>query len=254
MKRTIIVMCTLLWVMAVHAQYDERDRVVTINPLRNGDGSFVKANNSLFYNNTAADTAGAKKRMLSTPINNDPFAFRVRSVQALCNLNSLQLNWTSIQPQTDADYFDIQKTSDAGITWKSIGTVPAIKNKTGEAAYNFNYNKSLENVDLRVVAVNTAGERRNSAIIHSACNMDNLLSVDNLVYSTANLRIGSPKTQNIKLVLTNQSGLPVQTREAGLTQGVNSISLDMSHLTTGYYILTIIWPEGRQESVKMMKQ
>lgn len=252
MKRTIIVMCTYLLITAVHAQYDERDRVVTVNPLRNGDGSFVKANNPLYFNNRAADTILGRKQIPTTTIISDPYAFRINSFQALSDLNSLQLNWTGIQPQADADHFEVEQSSDGGLTWKSIGTLPALKSKLGEVPYNFIYNKALENVDLRVAAINTAGERRYSSVVRVS--NTNLLSVDNLVYSTAQVRIGSPKTQNVKMILVNQSGIVVQAKEAGLTQGINSISLDMSNLPRGYYVLTIVWPEGKQQSVKMMKE
>jgi hypothetical protein len=253
MKRMITVISAWLLAMAACAQFSERDRLVSINPLRNGDGSFVKANNPLYFNNTSTDTALARRRnsTISTDLN-DPFAFRINSVQAMCDLNSLQLDWTSMQRQSDADHFDIEQSSDNGATWTSIGIVPAARSKMGQVSYNFNYNKSLGNVDLRVAAVNTAGERRYSSVVR--CSNTNLFSVDNLVYSTANVRIGSAVTQNIKMVLTNQSGLPVQLREAGLTKGVNSISLDMSSLSRGYYVLTVIWPGGNQQSVKIMKQ
>ena len=251
----IIVICTCLLAMAIHAQYDERDRFVSINPLRNGDGGFMKANNPLFYNNTSTDTTLARKRTeAGKSINNDPFAFRINSIQALCDLNSLQLNWTTIQRQPDADHFEVEQSSDGGSTWINIGALPASRFKTGEIPYNFVYNRSLGNVDLRVAAINTAGGKRYSPIVHSACSNTNLLSVDNLVYSTANVRIGSPKTQNVKMILTNQSGIAVQARETGLTQGVNTISLDMSGLQRGIYMLTIIWPGGIQQSVKMVKQ
>jgi hypothetical protein len=90
--------------------------------------------------------------------------------------------------------------------------------------------------------------------VHSACSNTNLLSVDNLVSSTANIRIGSAKTQNVKMILTNESGVAVQAKEMGLTQGVNSTSIDMSNLRTGIYMLTIIWPGGTQQSVKIVKQ
>jgi hypothetical protein len=255
MKRTITVMCGWLLAIAACAQFNERDRLVSINPLRNGDGSFVKANNPLYFNNSSTDTTLARKRVATTSGTvNDPFAFRINSVQAMCDLNSLQLNWTGIQQQSDADHFDIEQSSDNGINWTSIGIVPAARSKIGQVPYSFSYNKSLGNVDLRVVAVNTAGERRYSSIVHSACSNINLFSADNLVYSTAHIRIGSATTQNIKMILTNQSGLAVQAREAGLTKGVNSISLDMSSLPQGYYILTVIWPGGNQQSVKIMKQ
>jgi len=243
-----------LFAASTHAQYDERDRVVTINPLRNGDGSFMKANNPLFYNNTSTDTTWSKRRIASTTSSKDPFAFRINSIQALCDLNSLQLNWTTVQAQPDADHFEIEQSADGGITWTNIGVLPATRNKIGNTDYTFSYNKSLGNVDLRVAAVNIGGEKRYSSIVRSACSNTNLLSVDNLVYSTANVRIGSPKVQNVEMILTDVNGVAVQAREAGLTQGVNSISLDMSGLYKGIYMLTIIWPGGAQQSMKMVKQ
>lgn len=254
MKRMMLVMCLGLLAVAANAQYDERDRFVSINPLRNGDGSFMKTNNPLFYNNTSTDTTLTKRRIAATTSSKDPFAFRINSIQALCDLNSLQLNWTTIQAQPDADHFEIEESADGGITWKNIGTLPATRYKTGSVAYNFDYNKSLGNVDLRVAAVNIGGEKRYSSIVRSACSNTNLLGVENLVSNTATIRIGSPKVQNVKMVVTNESGVAVLAREAGLTEGVNSISLNMSSLHPGIYMLTIVWPGGAQQTVKMVKQ
>jgi hypothetical protein len=254
MKRTILVMCMALLAIAVHAQYDERDRLVSINPLRNGDGSFMKANNPLFYNSTSTDTTTAKRKRLYTASSGDPFAFRINSIQALCDLNSLQLNWTTVQQQNDADHFEIEQSSDGGINWTNIGIVPATRFKIGAVPYSFVYNKSLGNVDLRVAAVNIGGEKRYSSVVRSACGNNSLFSADNLVYSTVNVRIGSPITQNVKMIVTNQSGTVVIAKEAGLTQGVNSLTLNMSGLQKGVYMLTAIWPSGMQQSVKIVKQ
>jgi hypothetical protein len=254
MKRTIIVMCFGLFVTTVHAQYNERDRVVTINPLRNGDGSFSKANNPLFYNNTSTETMNAKKRQVLTSTTINPFAFRIRSIQAMCDQNSLQLNWTTIQKQNDADHFEIEESVDEGITWNKIGVVPAVRFKNGALPYSFTFNKLTGNSDLRVAAVDINGEKTYSSIVRSACGNNNLFSVDNLVSNTANLRIGSSITQNVKMILTNQSGLPVRAKEAGLTQGINSISLDLSGLQPGIYMLTVLWPGGAQQSAKIVKQ
>ena len=255
MKRMLLVMCLGLFAVAGQSQFSERNRLVSNNPLRNGDGSFVKANNPLFFNGSSADTTWSKKRLTTSTSTGDPFAFRVNSIQALVDLNSTQLNWTTIQRQPDADRFDIEQSTDGGITWTNIGTVPASRFETGNANYNFVYNKSPDNIDLRVVAINTAGEKRYSAIVHSARNnTNNLLSVDNLVYSTAHIRIGSTKTQNAKMILINSSGVPEQVREIGLTQGVNSVTLDMSSLSTGVYTLTIAWPGDMLQSAKLVKQ
>jgi hypothetical protein len=253
MKRTIIVLCAGLLAFTTHAQYDQRDRLVSLNPLRNGDGSFVKANNPLYYKNSDVDTPLVKK-MVSATSTSDPFAFRINSIQALCQQNSVQLNWTSVQHQAGADHFEIQQSGDAGITWSNIGIVPATKFREGTLSYGFTYDKSLGNVDFRVVAVDLAGEKRYSSIVRSACSNTNLFSVDNLVYSTANVRIGSAKTQNVRMILTNENGFAVQAREVGLTQGVNSFSVDVGNLHQGVYLLTIIWPGGGQQSAKILKQ
>jgi len=255
MKTMVLVMYLVLFAVASNAQFPERDRLVSNNPLRKGDGSFMQANNPLFFNHGNADTMWSKRRLTTATSSGDPYAFRVNSIQALCDLNSVQLNWTSIQRQPDADRFDVEQSPDGGITWVNIGSVPASRFETGNASYNFVYNKSPDNIDFRVVAINTAGEKRYSSIIHSACsNSNNILSVDNLVYSTANVRIGSTKTQNVKTILTNSSGLPVQVREIGLTQGVNSVSLDMSSFGTGVYTLTVVWPGDLLQSLKIVKQ
>lgn len=250
----IIVMCLGLFVSKVHAQYDERDRVVDINPLRNGDGSFYRANNPVFYNNTSTDTVNAKKRQILTSPNADPFSFRIRSIQALCDQNSLQLNWSTVQRQNDADRFEIEQSVDGGITWSRIGIVPAIRFKNGDVPYSFTYNKLPGNSDLRVAAVDLNGEKRYSSIVHSSCDNNSLFSVDNLVSTTVNIRIGSSINQNVRMVLTNQSGLPVRAKETGLTPGTNSISLDVSGLQPGIYMLTVLWSGGVQQSAKIVKQ
>jgi len=255
MKRMILVMCLGLFAVASQAQLPERDRLVSNNPIRKGDGSFVRDNNPLFFNNSNIDTTWSKRRLTTATSTGDPYAFRVNSIQALCNLNSVQLSWTSIQRQPDADRFDVEQSPDGGITWINIGSVPASKFENGSVTYNFVYDKSPDNVDFRIVAINTAGEKRYSAIVHSACsNSNNLLSVDNLVYSTAHVRIGSTKTQNAKIILINSSGMPEQVRQIGLTQGVNSVTLDMSTLRTGVYTLTLVWPGDMLQSVKVVKQ
>lgn len=254
MKRTIIVMCLGLFINTVHAQFDERDRVVDINTLRNGDGSFFKATNPLFYNNRAAETTNAKRKPVITSPGTDAFSIRIPSIQALCDQNSLQLNWTTIQKQNNTDRFEIEQSNDGGITWKNIGVTPAVKFKNGVVPYNFIYNKLPGNADLRVVAVDISGSKIYSSIVQSACSNNSLFSVDNLVSSTINIRIGSTIDQEVRMVLTNQSGLPVKAKESALTRGTNSITLDVGGLQPGIYMLTVLWPGGAQQSAKIVKQ
>lgn len=255
MKRKILV--TGLWLLAIAAEAQYNDRVVTINPLRNGDGTFVKANNPLYFNSGYADTIMNRVKSPSIPASpgGDPHAFRINTVQALCSSNTVQFSWTTLQPGEDADHFEIEQTADNGITWKNIATVPADRLPTGQHAYNFTWNKSLGNVDFRIMAVNIAGDRRASSLIHAPCSDNNLLDVTpNPVFGMATVRIGSPDRTNVKLALVNQSGVVVRVREEGLTKGINQVNIDMSQLPQGYYILNIVWPGGRQDALNIIKR
>ena len=79
MKRMILVMCLGLFAVASQAQLPERDRLVSNNPIRKGDGSFVRDNNPLFFNNSNIDTTWSKRRLTTATSTGDPYAFRVNS-------------------------------------------------------------------------------------------------------------------------------------------------------------------------------
>ena len=94
-----------------------------------------------------------------------------------------------------------------------------------------------------------------SSNVESPCNNSSNLSVSpNPVTSTTTLRIGSPSATIVKIVLVNSSGLIVQNRELGLSQGSNQVAIDMSNLQPGSYILSVNWKGGSRETFKLVKQ
>ena len=142
-----------------------------------------------------------------------------------------------------------------GSNWTNIGIVPANRTDLGEAAYSFNYNKNAENVLFRITAVSNTGERAYTSMIESPCSNAAYLAVTpNPVYSTATVKIGSPVAGKIKLMLVNSSGVVVQSSNRSLTAGLNQVSMDMSRLTSGYYVLYIQRADGRQDVLNIVKQ
>ena len=250
MKRTILVLCLGLLAISSIAQPD--NRVMPLNPLRTGDGKMFSPNDQFLFNSPDTTKNVQSGRPIKSSLG-DPHAIRFNSLHVQKDLNTVQLNWTAVQQRYDADYFEIQQADDAGGNWETIGTVPVSRSDLGQIAYSFNYNKSIGNTWFRIAAVTSAGDRIYSSILESSL-YNNLSVTPNPVVSTAMLRIGSPGTANLKLMVVNSSGLVVKTIETGVSRGMNNLSIDMSGMQKGYYTVTILWPGGKLDEVKLVKQ
>lgn len=234
------------------------DRLRSGTPLRGSQtGNTEVVNAGLAQTYGLIDTARANKLngKVQTALGGNPNATRFMNVQAICNLNSIRFTWIAVQQQGAADRYEIEQSNDDGLTWTVIGVIPATRTEPGEASYSYDYNKNLSTAVFRITAVNLAGERVSSALMQSACSSNFFLAVTpNPVISTTTVRIGSPTASRVKLLLVNQSGAIVQNREAAVVQGTNQVPLDMSSLQKGFYTLSIVWKEGQQEVMKLIKQ
>lgn len=202
------------------------------------------------------DTTSVYQRNAGTPtasFTGSTTALRFSDIQAQCDQNAMVLSWEAIQ-QFNADRYEVEQSDDQR-TWRLIGVVPANRTEYGRANYNFTYNQNTGASLFRVKAVSTGEERLFSALIESPCSNTAYLAVTpNPVYSSTTVRIGSPATARVRLVLFNSAGAALQQREATLQSGINHIPLDMGSLPRGAYSLMIIWSGGKQESLQLVKQ
>jgi hypothetical protein len=163
------------------------------------------------------------------------------------------LSWEAIQ-QFNADRYEIEQSDDQR-TWRVIGVVPANRTEFGRANYNFRYSQNTGSSLFRITAFTTGGERLYSALLESPCSNTSYLAITpNPVYNSTTLRIGSPATARVKVILFNSAGAALQQREATLQSGINHVPLDLSSLPRGAYSVMIIWTGGRQESLQLIKQ
>lgn len=256
--RSLVITGCLIW-LAVAAKAQPDTRVVNIHPLRDGNGNIISTSipgTNPIQANISADTVQFKKQTQAISlVSRNPYAITINSLHAQCDPNSILLSWTAVQPGQNADRFDIEQSNNGGINWFVIGTVPASRFETGEISYTFKYNETISDARIRVVAMNTGGERTYSSIIQSPCRGGSSIMVTpNPVYSMAIIRINSTAASQVKLVLVNNSGVVVQTKETGVLAGENPLSFDMSNFPKGYYTLSVQWPSGKQDALKIVKE
>jgi hypothetical protein len=243
-----------LWFIAVASNAQADSRVANFSPIRRGDGRIM---NEIDPSQNRIDTNSTRRpnSTFTTAVGGNPHSIMFSNLRVQNDPNSMQLDWTTQQQQLEADYFEVQQTVDSGLHWTSIGVVPANRTQTGEVPYHFSYNKSIPDVQLRIVAVTLGGNRINSSVLQSPFNNESTMMVTpNPVRSTATIRIGSSATGTVKIMVVNNSGIVVQTRETSVMQGMNPFPLDMSALPPGYYTVCVLWQGGKGNSMKILKQ
>jgi hypothetical protein len=253
MSKAIMLVCFSLLMMTAGAQGNGRVRSGT--PLRwtMKDGSIEIMEGDLVQQYGTNDTANKRQQMITTARKTNPLS-RVSSGRAVCDQNSVVFNWVGIQQPGVARY-ELEQSADEGVTWHAIGTVPANREELGKASYSFRYNNKQDKVVFRINAISTNGEAVPGTLIASPCHVNSYRAISpNPVFSTTNLQIGASGAEKVKLLLVNNSGVVMQTRELGLLRGTNQVPVDMSTLPQGYYTLFIQWNGGRQDVFKLVKQ
>jgi hypothetical protein len=246
--------CLSLLSVAGLAQSSSRVPSGTPRWAQGGSIEIMEGDLAKFYG-SADSAAGYKQRSAVTrPNTTNPHATRFTSVQAQCDAQSVLINWMAVQ-QPGTDRYEIEQSDDDGVKWKLIGTVPASQVTFNESSYTFNYYKNAGDVVFRIAAVSAAGEKQFSYIIQSPCSPESYFNLTpNPIYSTSTLRLGSPTATKARMLLVNSGGVVVQKRDLSLSQGMNTIPVDMSALLQGYYTLTIAWMGGKQDVINVIKR
>lgn len=255
MKKVILTGCLGLLLSAAYTQ--ETGRVSAGTPYKwgmNGSLEVMNRNLSSYYSTKDTLFANQQRQMTSANrLNGNPHATRFVNIQTECDPNGMKLSWDAVQ-QFGADMYEVEHSSD-GRNWTVAGVVPANRTDFGRANYNFTYYKALNNVLVRIKAKAMDGEYVYSEILDSPCSIYNAIGVTpNPVYSTANVRIGSPMASRAKVSLVNSAGAVVHTQDLSLSMGANDLPLNMNRLPAGQYTLYIQWMNGKQREIKILKR
>lgn len=169
--------------------------------------------------------------------------------------NTVQLNWNTLT-ETNTSHFDIERSTD-GTHFSKIGQVNAAGDATDIKYYQYADQAVplVKTVFYRLKMTDKDQSFRYSRII--AVTTDNSLITlrlfPNPVSEIVQVQVYSGRKENALIRITDAAGSEVLHKNITLQEGNNGSSLSVSHLPSGYYLLTVI-SESFTYSEKMIKQ
>jgi hypothetical protein len=188
---------------------------------------------------------------LSSPGNPLPVKFVLFNVK--CSGGSVMLNWKTAFEQ-NSDHFEVQRSID-GLNWSSIGSIPAAGYSTVEKDYLFvDLNPVSTMAFYRIAEVDVSGRMQYTGIIRNNCAQpEDLQWWPNPVLTQLYVTIQAAQRSTAIINIYNAEGALAGTKQQLLLTGKNQFSVDMRHLASGTYFLTITHNEGKMQTIQVVK-
>ena len=184
----------------------------------------------------------------------NPLPVRFISFIANCQDENVQLTWKTAQEQ-NSSLFRIESSQD-GIRWNVIGTLPAAGNSNTETTYSFTDINAAKNLLYRVAEQDRDGNEQFSTVVRSSCATTDGFSVwPNPFHDQVRININTSNQSDILIKVFDGKGALVKLQKAVIVPGSNQINLHMDAMANGVYHLSLIWDNGRTvKTVQVLKQ
>lgn len=161
----------------------------------------------------------------------------------------IRLNWETLTEQ-NTSHFEIEKSTD-GANWNSIGRVSAAGNSADKRSYSFTDNSPGTGVvfyRLKMVDNDSAFTYSRVITLKNESQFTSLQLFPNPV--TDNLQVQIPSSGKLDAVIwiIDAGGKTVHSRTLQLSEGQNTASIPVLHLTAGIYYLII--DDGKRKHTK----
>lgn len=183
----------------------------------------------------------------------DPLPVSMLSFEGKPGNNAVLLNWIAVS-EKNTSHFVVYRSTD-GLNFKQIATVAAAGNSSEALHYSFSdselplYNQQLY-YRLVLIDKDDVISYESTIVVKLSINKSyDVLLYPNPVHQMANINVVSPRSEVIKVVLTDLLGKVLFSRSNNIVEGENQISIDVSGLPAGAYVLLL---QG-QELNKRMK-
>lgn len=174
-----------------------------------------------------------------------PLPVTLMDFEAFYENNKAKLHWASTQ-EVNFHYYDVEKSLD-GASFKSIGQVPSKTNSQELFAYYtfFDTKLSTQTVYYRLKMVDLNGNFTYSKVIEFTYDPSNKtqIVVDNIKQKgdMLSFQVSSPINFSANIEIYNIEGKKLVTQnDKDLTLGTNYLTLPISQLTSGLYILKVV--------------
>ncbi|MEQ1553919.1 MAG: T9SS type A sorting domain-containing protein [Ferruginibacter sp.] len=158
-------------------------------------------------------------------------------INANCNSNGALISWTTTQ-ETNTNYFDVEKSIDGGVNWKTINTVSAIGNSSSSRNYQ---QQDLEGgiAVYRIKQVDKDGRFTITEILNLNCENKNITSIIYPVpaHDVLNVVIKTNKAAKTQFAIYDPTGKLVKSLDENIIAGNNNFAVDLRGLPTGDYFI-----------------
>ncbi len=166
-----------------------------------------------------------------------PLPVRYAYLNATCEEDATIISWATTSEQ-NSQRFDIEKNNGDG--WNVIGSLPAAGFSGISVPYKYKDNDKGNGV-YRLKQIDQDGRFTYSTIISSKCNdnIDQLSVYPNPAKDIIKVILTSPLKGKAELRIMDQTGRIVQQNTKPLVQGTNTLSLDVTNISKGVYVMQI---------------
>ncbi len=164
------------------------------------------------------------------------------------------VSWSTAQEQ-NASHFDVERSTN-GRDFTKIGQVKATGNSNSLVNYSFVDNSPVLGVSyyrLRQVDIDNRFVYTKTVIIRNEARSKAFSVWPNPVLDNVNVTLQSDRNQNLNLRVVDFNGRVVRSQVVNATRGVNQITVNMSTLNKGMYVIQVIG-ENLNLNEKVIKQ
>lgn len=184
----------------------------------------------------------------------DSVPIRVRSFEAAQSANITRLNWSVVCFLQYAKF--IVERSNDGINYTTINTFQADRLRCKQP-FDFEDKSSSGKLFYRLKVGDLDGNFATSkvvAVFGKSKGFDITAMAPTVVTSTAQLSISSASADKVMIYITSMQGVAILNKSLRVTEGNNTISLNLSSLPKGTFLLSSYNSEGELKTVRFIKQ
>lgn len=186
-------------------------------------------------------------------ITEDGAPVRVKSFDASQSVNTTNLHWSVVCFLQYAKFL-VERSND-GITYTTINTFQADRLRCKQP-FDFEDRTANDKVYYRLKVGDLDGNFSTSkvvAVFGKSKGFDITAMTPTVVTSGAQISISSASADKASIFITGMQGILVLNKSISLAKGSNTISLDLSSLSKGSFVLSSYNSEGGVKTIRFIK-
>ena len=174
------------------------------------------------------------------------------SFTALLDGSQVNLAWTT-DLEVNSDHFAVERSTDAGATWTTLGNVAAHGNSSVAINYSYADTKPVQGTnEYRLQLVDKDGAYKYSTVQAVRLGLVTSVSVyPNPAHDYVNITLGGNSNESVNIRLFNQSGQVLQEKNVS-NAGGTTVPLSVSSYPEGSYIIVVTGADGSRQINKLL--